>query len=818
METILQTTRRVLRGLARSPGFTVSVLATLGLGFAATAAIFTVLNAVVLNPLPYPDAERLVAIGSRVPRLDPEARWGVSPAGYFHYRARSRTLEEIGIYRTYRGTVTGAGEPARARLALVSAPLFSVLRARPAVGRLIGPEDDRPGAEPVVVLGHAFWTARYGADPRVVGSVLELDGSRVRVAGVLERGVELPGAGGGTDLWMAERLDPGAEPQNWHAFTAIGRLREGATAAGAQAELERLTARFGDLFPGAYSPAFLEETGFAVGVASLRDEVVGDSGRTLWVLFAAVGLVLLIACADVANLFLVRTEGRRREVAIRAAMGATSVRLARGFVAEGLVLGLLSGAVGVVLTLAGVRALVALAPEHLPRVHEIRVGPETLAFTAALAVGVGVAVGLLPLLRFRADPAGAVREAGRGSTPAAGRTLAESALVVGQVATALVLLAAAGLMFRTYERLRAVEPGFDPRGVLTMELTLPSARYTTFAATGAFYEELTRRVAALPGVRSAGVATALPLSGAGGCNGLYVEDRPEGAQGEPLCVTSVTASPEYFRTLGIPVRGRVAEWADVNRRSGEVVVTRALAERLWPGEDPIGKGVRARSWEQPFYRVVGVAEDVRADGLHQPPAEAVFYPMLPMREAPLWAPPLSMSLVIRADRDEAALAGAIRGIVSAMDREVPIANVQPMERIVERSMADTSFTLLLLGITAAAALAMGAMGLYGVLAHLVGQRRSEIAIRMAMGARKSQVAGLVLRRSLLLALAGVALGLAGAVSATHVLRSLLFETTPTEPLVLGGAALLLLGIAALASLTPAARAARIDPMVILRHD
>jgi predicted permease len=371
-------------------------------------------------------------------------------------------------------------------------------------------------------------------------------------------------------------------------------------------------------------------------------------------------------------------------------------------------------------------------------------------------------------------------------------------------------------MLRTYARLRTVEPGLDPRGVLTMEVTLPAARYPTFKAVGAFYEELTTRVRAVPGVRSVGLATALPLAGAEGCNGVFVEDQPVTA--EPVCVGSITASPEYFRTLAIPVRGRVPGWSDVNRRSGEVVVTRALAERLWPGQDPLGKGLRGRSWGRPFYRVVGVAEDVRAAGLDQPPLEAVFYPMLPLMEAPLWSPPHSMSLVVRSDGGADALAASVRGIVAGMDVEVPIANVRTMEALLARSMASISFTLLLLGIAAAAALTLGALGLYGVLSYAVGQRRTELAIRIALGAPRRQVAGLVVLQSVALVLGGVALGLAGAVATTRVLRSLLFETTATDPGVLLAAALILLGISLVATLVPVRRALRVDPMVTLRHE
>jgi putative ABC transport system permease protein len=822
MEPLLPDFRQAARRLRRSAGFTLTAAATLGVGLGATAAIFTVLAGVVLRPLPYPGEGRLVSIGNLVPRTHPGDRWGVSPSGYFHTRGHSRTLAGVGVYRTYSATMAGRGRESAERVqqALVSATLLPVLGVTPALGRGFTARDDEPGAAPVALLSDGLWRRRYGGSPAVLGTSVELDGASVQVVGVLPAGAGLPEPGDPADVWVPERLDPSAPPQNWHAFTAVGRLAPGATVAQVQAEMERFTARYPDLFPAAYKPAFMRETGFRPDVKALREVVVGDVARTLWILLAAVGLVLVVACADVANLFLVRAEARRREVAILSAIGATRARLARQFLAEGLLLGALGGAVGLLLARAAVKVLVALEPAGLPRLHEVRVGAATAAFAAALSVAVGVAVAALPLLRLRASgQAEALREAGRGATAGRVRGTARNALVVAQVAVALVLVASAGLMLQSFRRLRAVDPGIEPRGVLTLELVLPRDAYPTHAAVAGFYRRLSEAVQAVPGVQAAGVTNSLPLAPAEGCSSLFVEDRGAVPGGEPPCVTSIAWSPGAFRALGIRVRGATPGWANVESRDGAVVVTRALAERLWPGQDPVGKGIRAGSWGQPFYRVSGVAEDVRADGLDKPPLEAAFYPLVPMKDAPLWSPARSVTLVVKTAGTRAeGWSAPVHRVVAEMDPNVAVAKVRTMDEVVARSMARTSLAATLIGAAAVVALLLGAVGLYGALSYLVGLRRNEIGIRMALGARADHVAGLVVGHSLALAGLGIGLGLAGAVASTRILRSLLFGVQPADPSILAATAVTMLGVALAASFIPVLRAVRVDPIGALRHD
>jgi putative ABC transport system permease protein len=627
MDALLQNLRYAVRALLRTPGFTTVAVLTLALGIGATTAIYAVLHSVVLSPLPYTEPGRLVRIENRVPGFDPERNWGLSPAGYFHFREHSRTLEEIGVYTLGQQNLTGDGPAERVHAAHVSAGVLSLLRARPLHGRLIGASDDRPAvtapgvvapgpAEPVAMLSHDFWVRRFGADPGVVGRTIEVNGAAVPVIGVLEPGFRLPDPGSRVDVWTPLGLNPAAHATNWHSFQGVGRLRDGVTAADAEAELRRFTAAFPEIFPDAYPASFFQETGFAPVVTSLRDFVVGDLGRTLWILMAAVGLVLLIACANVANLFLVRTEGRGRELAIRSAVGAGRGHLTRQFVTEGLVLALLGGAAGLGLANLGVSALLWSAPEGLPRLEEVRVGDAALGFAALLSLTVGVLVGLLPLLRFGAHGAASVlQDAGRGSTAGYQRSATRDLLVVGQVAMALVLLAAAGLLLQSFRQLRAVDPGFDPAGVLTLELTLTPARYPGYEPTAAFHEELLSRVEALPGAQRAAVATTLPLDTRGvGCASVFLEDRPLAPGAEPPCVGISTVSPGFFEALRIPVSGDAPGWAEIHRRSGEVVVTRALAERLWPGQDPIGKGIRGNGPHPPFYRVPDRGRPARRAG------------------------------------------------------------------------------------------------------------------------------------------------------------------------------------------------------------
>jgi len=647
----------------------------------------------------------------------------------------------------------------------------------------------------------------------VVGRVLTIDAHPAEVVGVLTPGENLPEIRAG--IWSALALDPNAHFVNEHYLEVIGRLRAQSTIAGARADLARLTARFPDVLPTVYSPSFMEKYHFVVHVVSLRDSVIGNVARTLWMLLAAVGLVLIIACANVVNLFLARVEARRREVAIRTALGAGRSHLAWHYLAESLVLGLVAGACALALAYAALHVMLAMAPSSLPRLSEVHLGWRSAVFTAVMSVGAGILFGVIPLAHAGVDVA-TLRDSTRGMTASRRRHAIRGMLVIGQVALALVLLAAAGLLLQSFRNLRQVRPGFDPTGVLAVDVALPYSRYGSYEAVSTFYHQLQTRIAALPGVVSAGATTALPLRDGGGmCSTIYAEGRV--ATGAVPCLPVPRVAPGYFRTMGITVRGSTPTWDDVEHHTAGVVVSRALAARIWPGEDPIGKGVNSGG-RPPFYRVVGVAEDVRADGLEQPPLEEVYYPVQPIPGRSLWATQ-EMTVVVRTRTVQPEqLTAAIRRTVAGLDSSVPIGNVQTMKQVVARSMNDTSFILLLLGVAGGMALLLSAVGIYGVIAYIVGQRRPEIGVRMALGASAARVGGQVVLQSLRLAAVGVALGLLGAVAVTRLLRSMLFEVSATDPFVLSAVALLLVAIAALASYVPARRAAHVDPVEALRAE
>jgi len=821
------------RVLRRTPTFSLVATITLALGIGAATAIFLVLDAVVLRPLPYRQSEELVSVlqPATVPGSG-DQKWGMSAAGYFHFRANNRTLVDLAGYRTGGLTVTGEAGAETVQMGMVTASIFPTLRAQPLHGRLLLPEDDLPGAAPVVVLGHGFWQRRFGGDPGVVGTMLATAGASMEIVGVAEPGLTLPKpgpfgstanlAGFGVEVWGAMRLDPAARAQNSHQYSGIGRLKPGVTPEMAQADFEAMTEQFPTLFPSAYSTGFMEQYQFRAGVIPLRDEVLGPTlGPILWMLFAAVGLVLVIAFANVANLFLVRMEARRRESAIRTALGADRPRMLALFLSESLLLTTVAGAIGCGVAWAGLRALLVIAPTNIPRLAAVSMSGQAILFAGGISLLAGLVLGLMPLARTRVDVAG-LREGGRGLTSGPGPRRARSVLVVGQVALALMLLSASGLMLKSVARLRGVEPGLEPAGVLTVSISIPFSQYGTLDAGVAFHRQLHERLASLPGVIRVGASSALPLRDFGGCSVVFREGRPYGPDEQTPCVATPRATPGFFEAMGIAVSGHAPTWIDVDSRSGAVVVTRALADRLWPGEDPIGKGITTNGGpDSPFgyYRVSGVIPALRADGLDRPPTEVVFYPasekVADLRSGALHDLEYAIQTSLA---DPISLVASVRQLVAELNPDVPVVNPQTMQSAVEQSMARTSFVMTLLTIAGAMALLLSAVGIYGVISYLVAQRRGEIGVRMALGARVSQVARLVVGQSLLLVAIGVGLGLAGAMVGTRALQAVLYDVSPTDPVVLASVSVLLLGIATLASVGPARRAASVEPVEVLRAE
>lgn len=814
MNNLFVDLRRALRTLRKNLGFSVSVLATLGLGIGATTAVFTVLDRVVLRPLPYSEPEQLAYVDSRVPS-EGHAAWGVSEAGYFYLRDHNRTFEELGVYGApgmdYGSTVIGPKGGSRVSSVWVRASLFRVLRARPAIGRLIQEGDDRPGLPTVAVLGHAFWLREYGGDPNVIGQTLDLDGGRsVEVIGVLEPGFNLPERK--VDLWVPLGLNPSRPPDRFHGYKVIGRLKSGVSLDDAGRDLARLTAQFPTVLPQAYSYTFMRESGFTTRVTPLRTHVLGRAAGVLWILLGSVALVLLIACANAANLFLVHAEAKRRDRAIRAALGAGRLELVREALSESVLLTLAAGAIGVWLASGAIRLVLTIAPSNLPRLDEVRISGRSIVVAVGVALVAGMVVGCLPLLSSAADRT-LLRGEGTAMTPSRRRHLIRGAVVVSQIALAVMLLAAAGLMLRSFERLRSVQPGLDPGSVLTVDVFLPQThdRYQQRQSVQQFYQALLERVRHLPQVKDAGAGD-VPLKDEPTCFATYVEGTQLVPGQQAPCIDMNTVTPGFFRTLGIPLEGREPDWARLEGTGAgrEVVVTRALADRLWPGEDPIGKGVRQPDPGPPYARVVGIVDNLRSAGLDRPPVEAIFGQVV-------WDRGLTLVLKTRVESSEE-IANVVRKAISDLEPLAAIGAIRTMEDIVATSpsMARTSFTMVLLGIAAVMGLLLSAVGLFGVLAYVVGQGQAEIGIRMALGAQAHEVATMIVRHSLKLAAAGVALGLAGALLTTQLLRPVLFQVTPLDPLTLGAVALLLVIVVLIASWPPAHRAATVDPMRALR--
>jgi putative ABC transport system permease protein len=815
MGRMILSLRHAVRSLRRSPGFAAVATLTLAMGIGATTVIFALLHAVVLSPLPYPDPGRLVHVGHPVPGLNPDWKWGASEAGFFHFLDHNRSFESLGAYSAWTLTVSGDGHAEQVPTAAMSASVFEVLGARPAVGRLLTWEDNEPGRAPVVALGYDFWQTRYGGDPAIVGRTIDLEGNPFEVVGVTEAGFRLPDQA--TGVWFPVMISRANQPVNWHRFTVLGRLAPDISLAAAQADLERLTAQFPEAAGAAYHPSFMEESRFTVEALPLRDHVVGDVAGVLWILLGAVGLVLLIAAVNVANLFIVRLASRRREIAVHTALGASRADIARRYGGETVLLGLAGGILGLGLAWGGVRLVVAREPGWIPRLSDLSLGWEAVAFALGIGLATGLTFAIIPALRRPTDQL-ALRESA-GTTASRGQLALRRGLVAAQVALAVVLLAAAGLMLETYRNLNGVDAGFDPAGVLTAQISLPQARYGSDEGATAFWRELMDQVRGLPGVTAVGATQSLPLAGGGGCS-LVFSDDPAAQERNTTCFAStVRVAPGYFEAMGIPVRGRTPTWADTENRVGEAVISQAVADRLWPGQDPIGKGIKGNGSNPPFYRIVGVAAPVRALGLDEPPVERIYFPMVALEGAALWGPPTGMTLVVRqAGADPTALAPSIRTMLQRMDPTVPVQNVRPMREVMAASIARTSFTMMLLGLAALMALVIGLVGLYGVVSYVVEQRRGEIGIRMALGAEPGGVRRMVLGQSAGLALLGVVAGLVAAVFTTRIMQSLLFEVGAADPWVLAAVAVLLLSVALLASWVPARRASQVDPLTALKTE
>ena len=811
--------RLFFRRALASPGFTLLSLLTLAIGVGANVAIFAIVNAVLLRPLPLPDSERLVILRHAAPALAQLDQLPISDALYFLYAEESRTLESVAAYRDEQVSFTGPDNPQRVAASSVTASFFAVLRTPPRLGRAFTAEEDRPGAAPVVVLSDGLWRSRFGADPGALGRVVDLDGTGVEVVGVMP-----PGFGFSQqeiELWRPIRLDRENVQLGSFGMNGVARIAAGSTLGQVRAELDAMLSNLPEVFPDEGAAPILASAGFRPSVDLAREVVVGDIESTLWILLGAVGFLLLIACANVANLFLVRSEARHGEAAIRAALGESGRRLSGSVLFESLVLGVAGGLLALPLALLAVRLLVRFGPQELPRLDEISIDAVVVLFGFAVSAAAGLLFGLLPALRASAVAmAGHMTAGARGATAGRQRQLARRGLVVVQIALALTLLVGSGLAVRSFQKLAAVDPGFDPVNVLSLGLALPARDYETADARLGFHRELVDRLRGLPGVVDASAASTVPLGGEVSGQGHSIEGRPLADDEVPPVFMTKRVAPGYFEALRIElIEGRVFDRLDGEREAPVAIVSRSLARTYWPGESALGKGIRPggppEEEGQEWSRIVGVVDDVHEINLHEDPPEMAYYPV--RVGGGVDSVPAAMYYVVRAPR-AAALAGAVRETVRGLDPTLSLSEVESLETLVGRARGERAFVMTLLAVSAALALLLGSVGLYGVVSCMVAQRRREIAVRMAVGAQVAAVQRLVLTEAGALALLGTALGIGSAVVLTRRLQALLFETSPLDPLVFAAVSVLLVGVCLLASWVPARRAARIHPMAALRAE
>jgi predicted permease len=813
MDALLQDLRTAFRALRRSPGFTVAALVTLALGIGATSAVFSVVRAVLLAPLPYADADRRVLIWSRWVGFD--KTW-LSNQEVVDYRTQSRTMTAVAAWTTAQQNLTGDGDPLRVGVGLITANTFEVLGAQPALGRTLRPEEDVPNGPPVAVLGYRLWQARYGGDPGIIGRKVLLNDVPVEVVGVMPDGFRLPtdftvDAAEPSELWRAIQFDMNDLERGSHGYYGAGLLAPGQTAATATDELRALTRRWTE--QGLY-PDAMRFSAFAV---SVDEEIRGGIRPALWILMGAVAFLLLIACSNVANLLLVRGDARLRELALRTAVGAGPGRLVRQLITESMVLALSGAALGLGVAAFSLRTLVALDPTSLPPLAPVTLDAPVVAFTLGLGMLTTMVFGLLPALRtLGLNLVDALREGTQQATVGGGRQRLRSALVVIEVALAVILVVGAGLMVRSLAALGRIDLGFTPDRVLTLRLAVPTVRYDTPERVVTFYRDLLERVRALPGVEAAGLVRVLPLATTIGDYGLDVEGYEEtpgaGAKGDWQIV-----SDGAFEAMGTRlVRGRWFTSADTSESQLVAVVNETLARQYFRDGNAVGGRLRVGNMKNPWAVVVGIVTDERHNGVTGLVKEKFYIPHSQWHVVTGGNLIRNAFLVVRTTGEPMTLSGPIRREVRALDATLPIANVRPMTEVVSASLATPRLTGFLLGAFAAIALLLAAVGIYGVLAYLVNRRTHEIGIRLAIGADRAQVIRMVLGQGVGLAAIGMVVGVAGAVALTRLMTSVLYDVTPGDLWTYGAVVAGLLAVAGVASALPALRASRVDPVVALR--
>jgi len=803
----LHDVRYAARLQRKNPGFTIVAVIALALGIGANTAIFSVVNTILLRPLPYKDPERLVMVWEDAskqgyPRDTPAA------ANFVDWRDQNHVFEGMAAISDESFNLTGAGEPERLEGNTVSATLFPLLGVEPHVGRVFTAAEDQPGAQRVVLLSYALWQRRFGGDPNIVGQALTLNGQSHIVVGVMPAQFQFPSTD--SQVWVPIAFtQEDAANRNRHYLQVVARLKSGVSLAQAQSEMNTVAARLQQQYPQS-------NTDLGAAVQSLHEYLVGDIKPALLILLGAVGLVLLIACANVANLLLARAAVRQKEIAVRVALGARRARLIRQFLTESVLLSTLGGLVGLAIAYVGLVLLKAFIPENISQAREISMDLKVLGFTFLVSVATGLIFGLAPAVQAaRFNQIDTLKEGGRDAATGGGGKRLRSVLVTAEVAISLVLLIGAGLLINSFLRLRNVDPGFRAENLLTMKIVLPDTKYERRAQRSAFYTDLIQRVQSLAGVKSVAVTTNLPLYRQGNSISIGIEGQPDPPPGQERIVVTRIISPRYFETMSIPVlRGRELSEQDTDKTPRVVVVSETMARRYWPGEDVVGKRISVGKITKPedWLQVIGVVKDVRQFELTADPKPQMY---LPYRQFGFFD---ARDLVVKTDVDPASLAATVRKAVWEIDKDQPVSNIQTMENILADSIARQRFSMLLLAIFAAVALVLAGVGIYGVMSYSVAQRTREIGIRMALGAQTGAVLKLAVGYGMKLVLAGLVIGLIAAFALTRVMATLLFGVTATDPATFTLISLLLIAVAVVASYVPARRATKVNPIIALRYE
>jgi predicted permease len=820
MEILWQDMCYSVRMLFKNPGFTAVAILSLAIGIGANSAIFSVANALLLRPLPYKDADRLSILWNRSPGLNVAQDW-FSPGQYLDIKIENHVFDHVAATLGGSFNFTGQGTPEHIEGARVSSSLFPLLGTEAKLGRVFLPEEDEKGKPLTVILSNGFWQRRFGSDREVIGKTLTLNDKSFTIVGVMPAEFSLnkevmPTVNGiqKSDVLLplpmseADRTDRGHEDYNIFA-----KLKPGITVAQAQAEIDTLVEQMKQQYPAAYPP----NGQLTISVVPLLEQVVGDIRLALYVLLGAVGFVLLIACANVANLLLARATVRQKEIAIRAAVGATRLRLLRQLLTESVMLALAGGLLGLVISLLSVKVMRVFGPENIPRLSEVGIDGQVIFFTFFISLLTGVIFGLAPALRAsRFDLNRVLKDGGRGSavgvTFGRGHHQLRNLLVISEVALSLVLLIGAGLLIRSYQHIATASPGFNARNVLSLRLSLPAARYTTPESVFSFYKQLNERVKQLPGIESVGANPFLPLSSNSAAWGPITVEGYVPKTAQDLIISNERfVSPDYLKAMGIPLlKGRHFDERDIKGAPEVAIVNKNFAQRFWPDEDPIGKRLQ-RGTKGPWRTVVGVISDEKEFSLESEPPISVFHPIEQFTIGTRY-------LVARTSSDPALMIGEVTKEIRALDPELPVYDVNTMEQRLYDSLARRRFSMFLLGVFAAIALTLASIGIYGVMAYSVNQRTHEIGIRMALGAQQRNILQLVFRQALTLIGLGIAIGITGAFALTRIMSGLLFGVSATDSFTFIMISLLLGCIAMLASYLPARRAAKVDPIVALRYE